>query len=172
MTCMGRPTVYRPNFCERAHNYCRLGAINDELAGFFGVCPRTIDNWMAVHPDFKAAVQSGRVIADAKVARGLYTRAVGYERKVGREIVVGDERKRLTTTMHYPPNVQACMFWLRNRRRQTWRDGPSDPSTHAFDGIAQPMVRGLGRTMVQKDNLVAHADAMTGGQGGQDGYAS
>jgi hypothetical protein len=172
MTCMGRPTVYRPDFCERAHNYCRLGAINDELAGFFGVCPRTINNWMAVHPDFKAAVQSGRVIADAKVARGLYTRAVGYERKVEREIVVGDERKRLTTTMHYPPNVQACMFWLRNRRRQTWRDGPSDPSTHAFDGIAQPMVRGLGRTMVQKDNLVAHADAMTGGQGGQDGYAS
>jgi hypothetical protein len=22
--------------------------------------------------------------------------------------------------VHYPPDTQACIFWLRNRRRQTW----------------------------------------------------
>jgi hypothetical protein len=48
-----------------------------------------------------------------------YTRAVGYERKVEREIVVGDELKLVTSTVHYPPNVQACMFWLHHRRRRT-----------------------------------------------------
>ena len=48
-----------------------------ELAGFFDVAPRTIDNWIASHPAFAEAVREGRVVADARVARCLYERAVG-----------------------------------------------------------------------------------------------
>jgi hypothetical protein len=54
MTAMGRPTIYRPDFCERAHNYCRLGATTEELAGFFGVCPRTITR--TSRPPYRADV--------------------------------------------------------------------------------------------------------------------
>lgn len=133
MTVMGRPTSFAPGMCEQAHNYCLLGATNDELAEFFAVCPRTIDNWIAKHDDFAAAVKSGRVAADARVARGLYARAVGYERKVEREVIIGGELKSLTSTVHYPPNVQACVFWLRNRRPKTWRDPHTDPSTPVDD---------------------------------------
>jgi hypothetical protein len=43
----GRPTSYSSDLCERAHNYCLLGATNDEFAEFFGVSPRSIDNWIA-----------------------------------------------------------------------------------------------------------------------------
>jgi hypothetical protein len=25
-------------------------------------------------------------------------------------------------TRHYPPDTQACVFWLRNRRSQNWRE--------------------------------------------------
>jgi hypothetical protein len=137
MTTMGRPTKFHPDMCEEAHNYCLLGATNDELADFFGVSPSTIDNWIAGHADFQAAVKSGRIVADAKVARGLYVRAVGYERKVEREVILGGELKPVTSTVHYPPNVQACIFWLRNRRRRTWsdpgRDAPADPSAEVDD---------------------------------------
>ena len=133
MSTMGRPSSYSSDLCELAHNYCLLGATNDELAEFFGVSPRTIDNWIAVHPDFEAAVKSGRIVADARVARGLYARAVGYERKIEREVILRGELKPITSTVHYPPNVQACIFWLRNRRRRTWRDAPNDPSTHVDD---------------------------------------
>jgi hypothetical protein len=35
MTAMGRPTAFHPDLCEQAHNYCLLGATNDELAEFF-----------------------------------------------------------------------------------------------------------------------------------------
>ena len=103
------------------------------MAEFFGVSPRTIDNWVAGHPDFEAAVKTGRIVADAKVARGLYARAVGYDRTVEREIVLRGELKPIASTVHYPPNVQACIFWLRNRRRRMWRDAPNDPSTHVDD---------------------------------------
>ncbi len=37
------------------------------------------------------------------------------------------------TNVYFPPDTQACIFWLRNRRRQTWRDGPN--AATADDGI-------------------------------------
>ena len=136
MTAMGRPSDFNPDMCEQAHNYCLLGATNDELAEFFDVSPRTIDRWIAERADFGDAVRSGRVVADARVARGLYGRAVGYDRTVERMAIVAGELKPVTSTIHYPANVQACIFWLRNRRRQTWRDTPSDPPSNTVDDLA------------------------------------
>ena len=80
-------------------------------------------------------MKSGRVIADAKVARSLYVRAVGYDRQVEREVILGGELKPVTSTVHYPANVQACIFWLRNRRRQTWRDPGHDATDHPSSQI-------------------------------------
>src|SRR5689334_5989011 len=79
--CNGTPTRYEPEMCEQAHNYCLLGATNDELAEFFHVSPSTIDRWIAGRADFGDAVRQGRVVADARMARSLYDRAVGYDRE-------------------------------------------------------------------------------------------
>ena len=87
MTTPGRPTAFRREYCELAHNYCLLGATNAELADFFEVAPRTIDNWIASHPAFAKAVRAGKVEADARVARCLYQRAVGYDRAVERMVL-------------------------------------------------------------------------------------
>ena len=105
MTAIGRPTRFEPEMCEQAHNYCLLGATNDELAEFFDVSPSTIDRWIAERADFRDAVRSGRVAADARVARGLYARAIGYDRTFERSVVIGSEVKPVTSTIHYPPNV-------------------------------------------------------------------
>ena len=117
----GRPTAYRPDFCEQARKYCLLGATNEELGAFFGVTRRTIDNWIATQPDFAAAVESGRLVADAKVAGGLYARATGFERKVRRTALYRGEPKDFETSVYFPPDTQACIFWLRNRRRTSWQ---------------------------------------------------
>ena len=130
MTAVGRPTSYRHEFCELAHNYCLLGATNLELAGFFDVAPRTIDNWIASHPAFAEAVREGRVVADARVARCLYQRAVGYSCTVERTVLHGGAERTLKNVVHYPPDTRACIFWLRNRRREAWSEksaaGPDD----------------------------------------------
>ena len=135
MTAMGRPSRYDPEMCEQAHNYCLLGATNDDLAEFFHVSPSTVDRWIARHADFGDAVRQGRIVADARVARGLYVRAVGYDREIERSVVLGGELKSLTSTVHYPANVQACIFWLRHRRPQTWGNAPNDPAPNPVDNI-------------------------------------
>jgi hypothetical protein len=126
MTSPGRPTDYRPTYDELAYNYCLLGATNEELAGFLGVTGRTIGNWITAHESFAISVHDGRALADAKVARSLYVRALGYDRTVKRTTEHGGETTTVTTEMHYPPHAQACIFWLRNRRRQTWRETVAD----------------------------------------------
>ena len=130
----GQPTRYKPEYRELAHNYCLLGATNAELAEFFGVAPRTVDNWIASLPEFAAAVREGKIVADARVARGLYDRAVGYEHTVERTLLHRGEERTVTNTVHYPPDTQACIFWLRNRRRQNWRDRPNEAGDAAGDG--------------------------------------
>jgi hypothetical protein len=122
MTSPGRPTAYRREFCELALNYCLLGATNAELAGFLDVAPRTIDNWIASHPAFAEAVREGRVVADARVARCLYERAVGYSCTVERTVLHDGAERTLKNVVRYPPDTRACIFWLRNRQRTAWAE--------------------------------------------------
>lgn len=116
----GRPTLYRPDYCELARNYCLLGATNEVLGGFFCVTARTIDNWIAGHPEFAAAVREGRAFADAQVARGLYQRAVGHEHKIERTVWHLGKERPVSDTLYYPPDIRACIFWLRNRQPLHW----------------------------------------------------
>jgi hypothetical protein len=120
MTGPGRPTLYRPEYCDLARNYCLLGATNEDLGGFFDVTSRTIDNWIAGHPEFGTAVREARALADARVARCLYKRALGYDRKVERTVWHLGKERPVSETVHYPPDVRACIFWLRNRQPQLW----------------------------------------------------
>jgi len=143
MSDPGRPTLYRPDYCELAQNYCLLGATNDDLGGFFGVTSRTVDNWIAVHPEFATAVREARAIADARVARCLYQRAVGHEHTVERTVWHLGKERTVSDTHYYPPDVRACIFWLRNRQPRLWSgrigepEGPSEDLIAALDAAGE-----------------------------------
>ena len=83
----GRPSLYKPEFAEQAYGLCLAGATNQELADGFDVGHSTIDNWLRKHPEFALAVRSGRDLADAKVAHGLYSRAIGYSYEATRVLL-------------------------------------------------------------------------------------
>ena len=136
MTDAGRPTLYRRELCELARNYCLLGATNADLAGFFEVTTRTIDNWIAVHPEFAAAVREARAVADAKVARCLYERAVGYEHTVERTVWHLGKERPVSEKVRLPPDTRACMFWLRNRQPQYWSQRAVAPEADTADLLA------------------------------------
>jgi hypothetical protein len=132
----GRPTLYRPDYCELARNYCLLGATNEDLGGFFEVTSRTIDNWIAAHPEFARAVREARALADARVARCLYQRAVGHEHKIERTVWHLGKERTADDTLYYPPDVRACIFWLRNRQPQLWGGRAKAPAEDQDELIA------------------------------------
>jgi hypothetical protein len=151
MNPTGRPTSYRPDHCDLAREHCLLGATNAELAALFEVVPRTIDNWIAHHPDFAAAVREGRQRADARVAASLYARAVGYRHEVERKFLHRGEVKTFSVTVTYPPDTQACIFWLRNRRRPDWRDRPADPPVDGDAAADIALLDAAGDTVLHHD---------------------
>ena len=120
MTTIGRPALYRREYDDQAHNHCLLGATNAGLAELFDVGHRTIDRWIAEVPSFAKAVRDGRAIADGRVARSLYERAVGYRQSVERVVVLRGEATKIDVTVQHPPDTHACIFWLRNRQRDMW----------------------------------------------------
>jgi hypothetical protein len=121
MATPGQPTHYKPEYNELAHNYCLLGATNEVLAEFFDVAPRTVDNWIATHPDFADAVRRGRAVADGVVVRALFERAKGFSHKVTRTTLYRGKEHTITNTVSYPPDTPACRFWLINRQRHYWQ---------------------------------------------------
>ena len=98
MATPGQPELYNPTYCELARDYCLVGATNEVLADYFGVTRRTIQNWIATHPDFADAVRKGRIAADAKVVRALFERATGFNGKVTRTTRYRGEKHTITGT--------------------------------------------------------------------------
>jgi hypothetical protein len=123
MGARGPKTGYTPDCCDEARRACMLGATNEELAGLLGVSRATIHNWMEEFPDFKKAIEEGKVAADARVAEKLYQRAIGYERPATRFFANADgPPTQVDYTYHHAPDTSAAIFWLRNRRREDWRE--------------------------------------------------
>jgi hypothetical protein len=118
----GRPTVYKPDYAETARICCTLGATNPVLAERFEVSRSTIDRWIADIPDFRDAVRKGREIADETVASALYSRAIGTRQEVTKAFCHQGKPVTVTYTTELPPDVQACIYWLRNRRPGQWRE--------------------------------------------------
>ena len=118
----GRPTVYRPENAEIARYACMLGATNETLAARFEVCRRTIDSWIASIPEFSIAVKQGRAGADEAVVSSLFARATGMEQKMTKVFCHRGQPVTADYTVQLPPDVRACIFWLRNRRPEEWRE--------------------------------------------------
>src|SRR5262245_60847845 len=112
----GRPTVYRPENADIARRACWRGATNQSLAALFSISRRTVDNWIAKIPEFGAAVREGREVADIAVVSALFARATGMELKKTKVFCHRGQPVTATYTEHLPPDVSACIFWLRNRR--------------------------------------------------------
>jgi len=151
MTGAGRPTLYRRDLCELARNYCLLGATNADLAGFFDVTTRTIDNWIAAHPEFAETVRDARAVADAKVARCLYERAVGYEHTVERTVWHLGKERPVSEKVRLPPDTRACMFWLRNRQPRYWTGRAAAPEADTVELLALLDAAGERARAVRRD---------------------
>ena len=114
---------YRAEFAEQARKLCLLlGADDEDLAGFFDVPPATLQEWLGSVPEFADAVRAGRTLADADVADRLWRRAVGFSHDAVR--IFSHQGKALEGpyTEHYPPDTAACLFWLKSRQPEKWRD--------------------------------------------------
>lgn len=120
----GRPTDYRPEFCEYARELREKGATYPELALFFGVARQTLFAWRLKYKDFHDALKVGTEAADERVVDSLWQRATGYEHDVEKPFI--DQKtgaiKIAKHVERLPPDPTSMIFWLKNRQPDKWRD--------------------------------------------------
>lgn len=119
----GRPEKYLKENADLAYKFCLLGADDSQLAEFFDVEEKTVNNWKRKHPEFLQSIKRGKNIADAEVAHSLYKRAIGYEHEAVKIFhSENDGTTEVPYIEHYPPDTGAAMAWLKNRQKGKWRD--------------------------------------------------
>lgn len=117
----GRPPTYKADYARQAKLFAERGATDKEIAELLGVTDRTVRAWKHKHPEFDAALRVGKDAADDRVERALYERAVGYSFDSEKVMQNNGVPIRVDTVTHLPPDVQAAMYWLNNRRGFAWK---------------------------------------------------
>lgn len=120
----GRPTNYKAEYAKQAEKLCLLGATDREIADFFDVDVRTIYRWKADNEQFCQSVKAGKEIADDRVERSLYQKAIGYEQEEVKIFMPGGAESPVYApfTAKIAPDTTAAIFWLKNRKPLDWRE--------------------------------------------------
>ena len=119
---VGRPTLYKPEYAEQAYKLCQLGATDIELAKFFNVSLDTIHEWSNVNEEFSESRKVGKKACDDRVERSLYQKALGFTREAEKVVIIDDVPVKVKYEEYVPPSDTAMIFWLKNRRKDQWRD--------------------------------------------------
>jgi len=93
----GRPTKYSDSLLSDVRERALNGETDEEIAAGINVSRSTLALWKARHPAFSDALRAWKGEADDAVELSLYRKAL-----------TGDST--------------ACIFWLKNRRSDSWRD--------------------------------------------------
>lgn len=95
---------------EKVEVIASMGLTDDQIAVVLDISVRTLNYWKK-KPGFGRALKRGKLKADFAVTQSLYRKAIGYE-------AVDKEGERVKI----PGETTACIFWLKNRQPDKWRD--------------------------------------------------
>lgn len=110
MAKIGRPSKFDGINLEQVKKLVHRGWTDLQMAEFFEVDETTWHRWKGKHPEFCQSLKDWKVEADSEVERSLFEKAKGFYKQVD-----GEEK-------YFPPDSTACIFWLKNRKKEEWRD--------------------------------------------------
>jgi transposase len=107
----------------KIEGWARDGLTNEQIAKKIGVSTETLYTWKNKYSEISDALKKGKEVIDRQVENALLKRALGYEyteTKIEEEF--GEITKKTVTVKQVAPDVTAQIFWLKNRKREEWRD--------------------------------------------------
>jgi transposase len=57
---VGRPTLYRPEYCQRVIEMGKRGLSQEQISGTLGCAWNTLDLWAEKHPEFMQALRTAK----------------------------------------------------------------------------------------------------------------
>ncbi len=123
---------------DLAYKLCLLGLGDKEIAEVLGLTG-TLEAATKGNESLRDAVRLGRLHADAAVANALFRKATGYtyvdkvlvKTRSGSKHDFIEDVQVVDVEKEMPPDTQAAVFWLQNRKALHWQrnpDAPTDPN--------------------------------------------
>ena len=120
---------YEDTFPLLAEGYAREGMIDKEIAKKLGICLAAYYKYQNQYIEFMEAIKRGKAPVDVEVENSLLKRTKGFdyeettvEYKPVAEGQKASPKSIKKTTKFIVPDVTACIFWLKNRKPDKWRD--------------------------------------------------
>lgn len=99
--------------------WAKDGLIDEQIAKNMGVAYSTFKDWKKRFPDLSAVLKRSKEVVDREVENALFESAKGF---IYEEETVTNTGEVVTVKKYSKPNVTAQIFWLKNRKRNEWRD--------------------------------------------------
>lgn len=119
----GRPTKYKPAYCNEVIETMATGLSLTAFAGLIGVARSTINEWMENHPDFSEATRVGKAKRTLALEKGMLSAESG-------------------------PAVTARMFALKNADPEEWRE-----KQHIEHGVSSDLAAIIARRRAAVNKL-------------------
>ena len=112
-----------PDMLMLLEGWAREGLFDKDIAKKMNVSEATLNNYKKKYPKVKEALRKGKELVDIEVENALFKKEIGYtitinEQKLDKNGCVHDLKREV----HFPPDTTAQIFWLKNRKRNEWRD--------------------------------------------------
>lgn len=129
-----------PEGLLKLEGWARDGLIDEQIAENAGINPATLYVWKKKYPEISETLKRGKEVVDRQVENALLKRALGYEYEEVKEKFEGNVMtERTVTKKEVIPDVTAQIFWLKNRKRETWADRQNIEISQPIDDSIKEM---------------------------------
>lgn len=117
--------------------WARDGLTDEQIAHNIGISAKTLYEWQNRFSQIREALKKGKAPVDLEVENALLKSALGYTVTLKKAIKVKTKKQLkdkgtieeehieyVDEEVHIPAQVPAQIFWLKNRRRDKWREKP------------------------------------------------
>ena len=103
--------------------WARDGLTDEQIAKNIGINRTTLYDWKKKETNISNALKKGKEVIDFEVENALLKRALGYTITIEEEKLdkYGDVHT-LKKDVHIPGDTTAQIFWLKNRKKEQWRE--------------------------------------------------
>lgn len=99
--------------------WCKKGLTEAEICKLLGVGVSTFAEYKNEYVELLDTLKEGKSVADDLVEQALYNTAIGYDYM---EQAVTNSGEIVDVRKYSKPNTTAQIFWLKNRRKDQWRE--------------------------------------------------
>jgi hypothetical protein len=119
----GRPSKFNEQLKTIVLRLSEKGLTDPAICEVIGIDQKTLLNWKKANPEFFLALKNAKNIVDDEVEDTLLNRALGrISIKKEKAFVINGIVEKVKLIEQVPPDVTACIFWLKNRQPDKWRE--------------------------------------------------